>query len=179
MYLQEHWIDLPFRGFCTRKKVFDCQQKRQQRCWKGAGSGSGGVVLDSSAKSSIFSAETKLEATDSDPRLQAQVLISTKHSESKGPSLQRFSLPPTIRRKHGASTPVGSALLDGSDSWTPSSRRHLRHGFYYLAGVGAKVAMTSALVPFHIRKTPSSPPAITILPSGVAEAEFTKLVAPS
>jgi len=47
----------------------DCQQKRQQRCWKSAGTGSGGVVLDSSAKSGIFSAETTLEATDSDLRL--------------------------------------------------------------------------------------------------------------
>src|SRR6266446_1686235 len=42
-----------------------CLQKRQQRCWESAGLGSGGVVLDSSAKSSTFSAETTLEATDS------------------------------------------------------------------------------------------------------------------
>jgi hypothetical protein len=46
-----------------------CHQESQQSCWNGVGSGSGGVMLDSSAKSSIFSAETTLEATDSDPRL--------------------------------------------------------------------------------------------------------------
>ena len=45
-------------------------------CWKGAGSGSGGVVLDSSAKSGIFGAETTLEATDSDPRSMPFVGIS-------------------------------------------------------------------------------------------------------
>jgi hypothetical protein len=53
----------------------DCQQKRQQRCWKGAGLGSGGVVLDSSAKSRIFRAETTLKATDSDPRLHTLMRV--------------------------------------------------------------------------------------------------------
>src|SRR5215472_4919837 len=52
---------------------FDCQQKRQQRCWNSVGSGTGGVVLDSSAKSSILNAETTLEATDSDPRPELRI----------------------------------------------------------------------------------------------------------
>ena len=36
--------------------------------------GSAGVVLDSSAKWGIFSLETTLEATDSDPRLHFEVV---------------------------------------------------------------------------------------------------------
>jgi hypothetical protein len=47
-----------------------CQQKRQQRCWQGAGSGSRGVELDSIVKLAIFSLENALKATDSDLRLQ-------------------------------------------------------------------------------------------------------------
>ncbi len=46
-----------------------CEQKRQQRCWKGAGSGSG-VVLDSIVKLGILRVENALEATDSDLRIQ-------------------------------------------------------------------------------------------------------------
>src|SRR5262245_53463873 len=42
---------------------------------KGAGSRSGGVVLDSSAKSSIFNAETTFEGTDSDSRLNYFALL--------------------------------------------------------------------------------------------------------
>lgn len=42
------------------------QQKRQQRCWKGAGL-SRGIELDSNVKMGIFRAENALEATDSDP----------------------------------------------------------------------------------------------------------------
>jgi hypothetical protein len=48
----------------------DCQPKRQQKCWKSAGSGSGGVVLDSIVRFGIFSPENALEATDSDSRPQ-------------------------------------------------------------------------------------------------------------
>ena len=49
-----------------REEFFYCQQKRQQRCSKSAGSGSGSVVLDSAAKASIFNAETTLKATEAD-----------------------------------------------------------------------------------------------------------------
>lgn len=46
-----------------------CQQKRQQRCSESASSGSVGAVLE------FFSAETTLEATDSDPRLHFYSVI--------------------------------------------------------------------------------------------------------
>lgn len=52
-----------------------CQQKRQQKCWKGAGSGSGGVELDSIVEFGIFSPENALGALDSDPRLQFKALV--------------------------------------------------------------------------------------------------------
>jgi hypothetical protein len=60
------------RSFSLDFSLNHCQQKRQQRCWKGAGPGSGGVELDSIVKSGIFDPENALKATDSDPRLHLQ-----------------------------------------------------------------------------------------------------------
>ena len=68
-----------------------CQQKRQQRCWKGAGSGSRGVVLDSSAKWGSFSAETTLEATDSDPPSKLQPLWLSSREEGVQVAHRSFS----------------------------------------------------------------------------------------
>src|ERR1700688_1121475 len=49
------WDNL--RGAPRADRPSHCQQKRQQRCWKGAGSGSRGVGLGSIGKIGIFRAE--------------------------------------------------------------------------------------------------------------------------
>jgi len=69
----------------------DCQQKRQQWCWKSVGPDSGGVVLDSSAELSIFTPETTLEAIDSDPRLQTYVDLSILGGGRKPTRLHRLN----------------------------------------------------------------------------------------
>ena len=117
-----------FNPFTGRFESSHCQQKRQQRCWQSAGSGSGGVVLYSSAKWGIFSAETTLEATDSDPRLQ--VVYSKQLTETKSTafsfncckevSSENRPSPSTPSRSHLASIPCsfnGTWITNARNLW--------------------------------------------------------------
>jgi len=89
--------------FGGSKHALPCQQKRQQRCWKGAALGIGGVELDSIAKPGIFRAENALEATDSDPRLQRLTQISSfragdeNRPSPRTPDRERLGMNPCLK----------------------------------------------------------------------------------